>query len=70
MKHTLSETFQIIIVLSIGSLSLLAIFLAMLSKPYPFQADLQTFPYAMMGIILVFMGMFGVLNILCWRDEE
>ncbi len=42
---------------------ILGIFLAMQSKPYPFQTDLRPFPIAMGMIVVVFMflvwAMFG-----------
>ncbi len=70
MKHSIGEKIQVVVVLTFGTLMIAGILLAMQSKPYPFQADIQPFPFAMMGIILAFMGMFGFLNIRCWRGEE
>jgi hypothetical protein len=70
MKHSIGEKIQVVVVLTFGSLMIAGILLAMQSKPYPFQVDLQPFPFAMMGIVVAFMGMFGFLNILCWRDEK
>jgi hydrogenase/urease accessory protein HupE len=70
MKHSIGEKIQVVVVLTFGTLMIAGILLAMQSKPYPFQAGLQIFPIAMLGIVVAFMGMFGFLNILCWRDEE
>ena len=40
---------------SILSLCILGIILAMRSRPYPFQTDLQTVPIAMMLLVGLFM---------------
>jgi len=53
--RTLTEWAVFIGLESILSLSMLGIILAMQSKPYPFQTDLQKMPFAMIGLILLFM---------------
>jgi hypothetical protein len=47
---------------------ILAIFLAMQSKPYPFQDDLQPFPIVMM--FLCFMFMFLILMFFSREEKE
>ncbi len=70
MTHSIGEKIQVVVVLTFGSLMIAGIILSMQSKPYPYQGDIQPFPIVMIGLVLAFMGMFGFLNILCWRDEE
>ena len=40
---------------SILSLSIFGIFLAMQSKPYPFQTELRAIPFVMMFLCVMFM---------------